>query len=91
MSERKTLNISLAVFGIFVVILAAYHLAGNASHMESMLLGMGMGAAFSGPMMYFAKKLRQKIRERRILKDLAEHIKRREVESESARLEPNEE
>jgi hypothetical protein len=71
------LKTSFLILAFFTVVLIIYHLAGNASHMESMLLGMGMGAASAGPMMYYIKKIRLKIRERRSLKELAKIMNQR--------------
>lgn len=68
---------SFLILTILVVVLTIYHLAGNVPHMESMLLGMGMGVASAGPMMYYIKKVRLKIRERRSLKELAEIMNKR--------------
>jgi hypothetical protein len=75
------LKTSFLILVLFAVVLISYHHAGNASNIESMLLGMGMWAASAGPMMYYIKKIRLKIRERRSLKELTEIMnKRRESE-----------
>jgi hypothetical protein len=78
----KTSFLVLAIFGAVLII---YHLAGNVSHIESMLLGMGMGAASAGPMMYYIKRIRLRIRERCSLKELAEIMNKRK-ESETSEL-----
>ncbi|MFN3654197.1 MAG: hypothetical protein ACK4TO_02590 [Candidatus Nitrosotenuis sp.] len=59
------------------MILIAFHLTGKTTQTESMLIGMGMGAATAGPMMYGINRFKTKRREQKLLKELVGIINER--------------
>lgn len=71
------LKISLLVLGFFVIVLISFHLMGKTTQTESMLIGMGMGAATAGPMMYTINRFKTKRKEKKLLKELIEIINKR--------------
>ncbi len=73
----QTLKISLLVFSFFMAVLIAFHLMGKTTQTESMLIGMGMGAATAGPMMYVTNRFKTKRREQKLLKELVGIINER--------------
>lgn len=73
----QPLNISLLILSFFVMVLIAFHLMGKTTQTESMLIGMGMGAATAGPMMYVINRFKTKRREQKLLKELVGIINER--------------
>lgn len=73
----QTLKISLLVLGFFVMVLITFHLMGKTTQTESMLIGMGMGAATAGPMMYVINRFKTKRREQKLLKELVGIVNKR--------------